>query len=85
MKEIGTMTRLTPLEETVAGQELIQIGIKQGIRQDLQQGIEQGELIGRIKLMQSILKRRRSAKTKLIRKNMQELKEMLKKIGKEFV
>jgi len=74
------MIRLTPLEETVAGQELIQMGIKQGI----EKGIEKGELIGRIQLMQSILKRRQSAKTKLIRKNMQELKEKLKKLENDF-
>jgi len=67
------MIRLTPLEETFAGQELIQIGI------------EKGELIGRIQLMQSILKRRQSAKTTLIRKSVQELKEILKKLEKEFV
>jgi len=33
LKEIQTMIRLTPLEKTVAGQELIQIGIKEGIKE----------------------------------------------------
>lgn len=35
--------------------------------------------------MQSILKRRQSAKAALFRKNIQELKEMLKKVEEEFV
>lgn len=38
LKEVQTMLELTPLEQTVAGQELIQIGVKQG----RQQGIDQG-------------------------------------------
>jgi len=85
LKEIQTMIRLTPLEETFAGQELIQIGIEKGIKQGIEKGIEKGELIGRIQLMQSILKHRQSAKTKLLGKSLQELKEMLKKLEKEFV
>jgi len=70
------MTRLTPIEETVAGQELIQMGIKQGI--------EKGELIGKIQVMEIILKSRRSAKNRLLRSSIEELKDMLKKLEKEF-
>jgi len=78
------MIRLTPLEETVAGQELIQIGIEKGIKQGIEKGIEKGELIGRIQLMQSILKRRQSAKNRLLRNSIEELKDMLKKLEKDF-
>ena len=70
------MIRLTPLEETVAGQELIQMGIKQGI--------EKGELIGKIQVMEIILKSRRSAKNRLLRSSIEELKDMLKKLERDF-
>ena len=70
------MIRLTPLEETVAGKELIQIGIKQGI--------EKGELIGKIQVMEIILKSRRSAKNRLLRSSIEELKDMLKKLERDF-
>ena len=65
MRYAQTMIRLTPLEETVAGQELIQMGIKQGI--------EKGELIGKIQVMEIILKSRRSAKNRLLRSSIEEL------------
>ena len=56
---------LTPLEETVAGQELIQFGMKQGWQEGFEKGFQQGVkanwiegyLIGEIRLAQSFLKR----------------------------
>jgi len=36
------MLQLTPLEETVAGKQLIAIGREQGIKQGVEQGIKQG-------------------------------------------
>ncbi len=69
------MIHLTPLEETVAGQELIQIGIEKGIAE----GIEKGEIIGKIQIIRKILKMRQSSKAKLVEKEIKELKEMLRK------
>ncbi len=48
------MPELTPLEETVAVQELIQMRVEQVF--------EQGELIGKIQLLQELLKRRRNSR-----------------------
>jgi hypothetical protein len=62
------MIQLTPLDRTVAGQELIQMG----------------ELIGNIRMAQRFLKRRMTPKEKLIGKNPDELKKMLKKLESEL-
>ncbi|MCP4106341.1 MAG: hypothetical protein GY749_12500 [Desulfobacteraceae bacterium] len=70
------MIQLTPLEETVAGQELIQMGFEQGI--------EQGKLIGKIQLSQEILKRRRSSKATLAKKSIGELKAMFEKLKSQL-
>ncbi len=40
LKEIQKMIQLTPLEETVAGQELIQIGVEKGVKQGVKQGVK---------------------------------------------
>ncbi len=48
------MLKLTPLDETVAGKELIQIGKSQG----LQEGQEEGILIGQIHMTQNLLNKR---------------------------
>ena len=45
------MIQLTPIEETVAGKELIQMG------ESIEKGIEKGELIGKIQMAQRFLKR----------------------------
>ncbi len=58
------MIELTPLEETVAVQELIQMGV------------EQGELIGKI---QELLKRRRNSSATLAKKSIGELEVMFEK------
>ncbi|MCP4107421.1 MAG: hypothetical protein GY749_18060, partial [Desulfobacteraceae bacterium] len=65
------MLELTPLEETVAGRELIQIGM------------DQGELIGEIRMAQRILKHPVSSKDALAQKNVEELKEMFQQIEAE--
>jgi hypothetical protein len=62
------MIQLTPLDRTVAGQELIQMG----------------ELIGNIRMAQRFLKRRMTPKEKLIGKNPDELKTILKKLESEL-
>jgi len=86
------MINLTPLEKTVAGQELIQIGIEKGIAEGIEKGIaegmdrgiEKGEIIGKIQIIQKILKQRQSPKAKLIEKNTEELKEMLKRLEEKL-
>ncbi len=67
-KEINKMLELTPLEKTVAGQELIQMGV------------DMGELIGEIRLAQRILKRPVSSKKVLARKNTKDLKKMFQQL-----
>ncbi|MDM8522991.1 hypothetical protein QUF80_06415 [Desulfococcaceae bacterium HSG8] len=70
------MIQLTPIDQTVAGQELIQIGIDKGI--------DKGELIGNIRTTQRFLKRRMTPKKKLIGKSPDELKVILKKLESEL-
>ncbi len=70
------MIQLTPLEETVAGQELIQMGVEQGL--------EQGKLIGNIQLLQELLKRRRSSTATLAKKSIGELKAMFEKLKSQL-
>lgn len=52
-KEIETMLMLTPIEETVAGQDLIRKGKEQGLQEGWQQGLEQGFQQGKQQSMQS--------------------------------
>jgi len=75
-KEIEKMIQLTPLDKTVAGQELIQEGILKGI--------EKGELIGRIHTMQRFLKRRAAPKKTLLAQSPKELRAILKKLEAEL-
>ena len=48
LKEVKKMIQLTPLDKTVAGQELIQMGVEIGV--------EKGEMIGKIRMAQRFLK-----------------------------
>ena len=41
-EEIEKMLKLTPLDETVAGKELIQIGKSQGLEEGREEGLEKG-------------------------------------------
>ena len=42
--EISKMiAELTPIEKTVAGRELIEIGVKRGIKRGIERGIERGQ------------------------------------------
>jgi len=65
----GIMLQLTPLEQTVAGQEIVQIGLAQG----REQGREQGRLIGEIQMAQRILKYPIASEKELAQKKMEEL------------
>ena len=59
-EEIEKMLKLTPLDETVAEKELIQIGKSQGLEEGLQKGLEKGmekgKVIGQIQMAQKLLK-----------------------------
>ncbi len=55
LKEVQKMIQLTPLEETVAGKELIQIGVRQGQKKGQETGIKKGEVIGEIRATQRML------------------------------
>jgi hypothetical protein len=46
VKEVEQLMQLTPLEQTVAGQELIQIGVARGTQKGLQEGITKGRREG---------------------------------------
>ena len=90
------MIQLTPLDQTVAGQELIQMGMNEGILKGLEKGrIEgrtegrtegrmEGELVGKIHFAQRMLKRRITPKKKLLEKNPKELRAILKKLEAEL-
>lgn len=91
-KEIKKMIQLTPLDKTVAGQELISIGIKIGKKEakeeakeaNKKEGIKLGELIGEIRTLQRISKLPQSLKTELAKKTIKELKAMLKQLKSEL-
>ncbi|MBF0121137.1 MAG: DUF2887 domain-containing protein [Desulfobacterales bacterium] len=94
IKEVEKMLELTPLEKTVAGKELIQIGIEKGIKKGLEKGIEKGvekgikkglekgikkgEVIGKIHMAQRFLKIPLTPKNKLVQLNVNELAGFLK-------
>ena len=88
LKEVKKMIQLTPLDQTVAGQELIQMGMERGLERGLERGIERGiekgvekgELIGKIRMAQRFLKRRLTPKKRLLQKNADELRATLKKL-----
>jgi predicted transposase/invertase (TIGR01784 family) len=95
LEEIQTMIRLTPLEKTVAGQELIQMGIDEGVLRGLEKGRIEGflkgeekakktEIIGKIHLAQRLLKRPIAQKKKLLEKSPKELRAILKQIEAEL-
>ena len=93
LQELQAMIQLTPFEKTVAGQELIQIGIEkgieqgiekgiekgieQGIEQGIEKGIEKGALIGEIRSRQRFLQEPLLSQEQLTHKDMEALQTML--------
>jgi predicted transposase YdaD len=77
-KEFDTMLHLTPIEETLIGKELIQIGKQEGRQEGRQEGLTKGELIGAIRFAQKMLKQPVSPSGKLVRKSPTALNAMLK-------
>ncbi|MBU0567172.1 DUF2887 domain-containing protein [bacterium] len=100
LKEVQTMLQLTPLEQTVAGQELIQIGLAQGLGQGMEKGLEQGReqgreqglkkgmekgrLIGEIQMAQRILKYPIASEKELAQKKMEELNMIFQQLDSEL-
>jgi predicted transposase YdaD len=92
LEEIKKMIRLTPLDKTVAGQELIQMGIDEGVLRGLEKGriegiekgIEKGKIIGKIHATQRFLKRRVTSDKKLLTQSPKELRAILKKLETEL-
>jgi len=86
------MLHLTPIEKTVIGQELIQIGKQEGRQEGIQEGrqegekrgLTKGELIGEIRAMQKVLKRPVSPTLTLARKSVKALKSMLREFEAEL-
>ncbi len=74
------MLHLTPLDKTVAGQELIHIGKEEGRKE----GQAQGELIGEIRAMQRVLKQTVSSREELVPKNKEELQAILKQLEEQL-
>ncbi len=58
------MLKLTPLGETVAGKELIQI--------EKLQGLQEGKLIGQIQMIQNLIKQEITSEAELLQKNKKE-------------
>ena len=88
------MIQLTPLEKSVAVQQLIRLNVniskkeakKEGIKEGKEKGIKQGELIGEIRTLQRILEYPQSSRAELAEKPLRELKALLKKLkaGTEY-
>jgi len=83
-EEIQKMIHYTPIEKTVVGQELIQMGIEKGILKGIEKGVGKGELIGKIHATQRFLKRPITPKKKLLEKSPKELRAILKKLEAEI-
>jgi len=84
LKELQKMIQLTPLDKTVAGQELIMMGIEQGRTEGRIEGRTEGriegELIGKIHATQRFLNRSITPKKKLLSQSIKELKATLKQL-----
>ena len=87
-EEIEKMLKLTPLDETVAGKELIQIGKSQGLQEGREEGreegLEKGKLIGQIHMTQNLLKQERTPQEELIRKRKEELQSLLQQLQSQL-
>ena len=87
-EEIQKMIHYTPIEKTVVGQELIQMGRKEGAEQGELigwkkgriEGRTEGEIIGKIHLAQRLLKRPVTPKKKLLAQSPKELRAILKQL-----
>ncbi len=84
LEEVREMIELTPLDKTVAGRQLIQMGVDIGVEKGRRKGREEGELIGNIRMAQRFLRHRVTPKKTLVRKGTEELRVMLEKLESEL-
>jgi predicted transposase YdaD len=92
LEEVQTMIRLTPIEQTVAGQQLIQLGVQRGLQQGQQQWLKQGmaegekrgELIGKIVLAEQFLHLPATPKKTLSRLSLTKLQERWQELEQQF-
>ncbi len=78
------MTELTPIEKTVVGQELIQIGKTLGREEGKKEGMQKGRLIGEICLAQRILSHPRIPEKNLSRMSLKRLRDILSEMESEL-
>jgi predicted transposase YdaD len=87
-KEIESMLQLTPLEETVIGRELIQIGHRKGRQEGRQEGekigVIKGELIGEIRNSQKMLGQPLTPTDELAAQPFETLKAMLQQLESQL-
>jgi len=91
-EEIQKMIHYTPIEKTVVGQELIQMGRiegrmegrTEGRMEGRMEGIEKGKIIGKIHLAQRLMKRPITPEKKLLAQSPKELRAILKKLETEL-
>ncbi len=91
LKEVQKMIQLTPLEETVAGKELIQMGWQRGQQEGQKKwqeegekkGLKKGEVIGEIRAIQWMLKLPVSPQKYLSKKGLNTLRKMLQHMKAE--
>lgn len=81
-KEVQTMLQLTPIENTVVGQQVFRRGKQEGLQEGLQEGqkkgLTRGELIGEIRRMQRILDHPVTTTASLAQKSLKLLRQMLR-------
>jgi predicted transposase YdaD len=78
------MLHLTPIEDTVIGQELKQIWTREGHKEGEQRGLNKGELIGEIRAMQKVLKQPVTPIKHLVPHSLKTLRTMLKELEAEL-
>jgi len=66
-------------------QQGLQKGLQKGLQQGRQEGMQKGELIGRVQLLQQILKQPVSIKTGLLEKSIDELQLLFDTLEKEWL
>ncbi len=87
-KEVEQMLNLTPIEDTMIGQELKRLwtteGRQEGAKQGEQKGLSKGELIGEIRATQKFLKRPVTPVSELATRSLKSLKATLQELEAEL-
>ncbi len=83
-EEIDKMLELTPLEETAAVKEIIQITMDKGIDKGREEGIDKGELIGKIYMAQRFMRQPLTPREKLVEQSVDDLSAILDMLESEL-